>query len=60
MADHDGMTGSWLSRRRTMFGMAAAIWMSFVLIHVVQSFVGAEAIVVLPLVSEQNGTHAQR
>ena len=26
-----------------MFGIAAAIWMSFVLIHVVQSFVGAQA-----------------
>jgi two-component sensor histidine kinase len=37
------MNGSWLSRRRTIFGIAAAIWMSFVLIHVVQSFVGAQA-----------------
>ena len=45
MTAHDGKvrTESWLYRRRTQFAIAAAIWMSFVLIHVVQSFVLAQA-----------------
>ena len=45
MTDHDGnaRTEGWLYRRRTQFAIAAAIWMSFVLIHIVQSFVGAQA-----------------
>lgn len=45
MTAHGGnaRTEGWLYRRRTQFAIAAAIWMSFVLIHVVQSFVGAQA-----------------
>jgi len=34
---------SFWRRRRTLFGVAAAIWMSFALIHVVQNFVLARA-----------------
>lgn len=33
----------WLSNRRTMFTVAAAVWMSFALVQVVQSFVLARA-----------------
>jgi two-component system, LytTR family, sensor kinase len=45
MTDRDEPTDnrSWLARRRTLFGIAAAIWMSFALIHVVQNFVFARA-----------------
>src|SRR5688572_3722092 len=45
MTAHDGnsRTEGWLYRRRTQFAIATAIWMSFVLIHIVQSFVGAQA-----------------
>ena len=45
MADHDGTTRGegWLSNRRTIFTIAAAVWMSFTVIHVVQSFVYSRA-----------------
>ena len=35
--------GVWLNDRRTLFAIAAAIWMSFALMQVVQSFVFAQA-----------------
>ena len=34
---------TWLSDRRTLFAVAAAVWMSFALVQVVQSFVFARA-----------------
>ena len=45
MTDRDESTDnrSWWGRRRTLFAVAAAIWMSFALIHVVQNFVFARA-----------------
>ena len=45
MSAEDGITRgpNWLSNRRTMFTVAAAVWMSFALIQVVQSSVLAHA-----------------
>ena len=45
MTAHDRTTRreGWLSNRRTLFAIAAAVWVSFSLIHVVQSFVYSQA-----------------
>jgi sensor histidine kinase YesM len=45
MAEDDvtNRSESWLSNRRTLFALAAAVWMSFALLQVVQSFVFAGA-----------------
>jgi hypothetical protein len=46
MSSHDG-TGrgqDWLSNRRTLYAIAAAVWMTFALVQVVQSFVFARAV----------------
>ncbi|HEX6943422.1 MAG TPA: sensor histidine kinase [Gemmatimonadaceae bacterium] len=45
MSREDGTNraSSWLSERRTLFAVAAAVWMSFALVQVVQSFVLARA-----------------
>lgn len=45
MSAQDGTDrgGGWFSGRRTLFTVAAAIWMSFALLQVVQSFVFAHA-----------------
>lgn len=44
MTDVEGTTRrAWLNDRRTLFMIAAAIWMSFALVQVVQSFVLAQA-----------------
>ena len=45
MSREDGTNrgDSWLSDRRTLFTVAAAVWMSFALVQVVQSFVLARA-----------------
>ena len=45
MSADDGTTPGpdWLSNRRTMFTVAAAVWMSFALVQVIQSFVLARA-----------------
>ncbi|HEY5546270.1 MAG TPA: sensor histidine kinase [Gemmatimonadaceae bacterium] len=46
MRSHDGTNRSqgWLSNRRTLFAIAAAVWMTFALVQVVQSFVFARAV----------------
>jgi len=41
MNAHDGQ--NWFSNRRTLFAVASAIWMSFALVQVVQSFIFARA-----------------
>ena len=45
MSADDGTTPgpNWLSNRRTMFTVAAAVWMSFAVVQVIQSFVLARA-----------------
>ena len=44
MADVEGTTGrAWISDRRTLFAIAAAIWMTFALVQVLQSFVLSQA-----------------
>jgi two-component system LytT family sensor kinase len=43
MTDHAGTDRDWLSERRTLFALAAAVWMSFALLQVVQSFIFARA-----------------
>lgn len=42
MVRNDGIAG-WFAARRTMFAIAAVIWMSFALIHCAQSYVLARA-----------------
>jgi two-component system, LytTR family, sensor kinase len=41
--DGTNRASTWLSDRRTLFAVAAAVWMSFALVQVVQSFVLARA-----------------
>ena len=44
MSKESGLTrGEWLSRRRTVFAIAGAVWMSFAVIHVFQTSVLADA-----------------
>jgi hypothetical protein len=45
MSSHDGTSRGrdWLSQRRTLFAIAAAVWMSFALVQAVQSFILARA-----------------
>jgi two-component system, LytTR family, sensor kinase len=43
MTKHSGTNRDWLSNRRTLYALAAAVWMSFALLQVVQSFVYAQA-----------------
>ena len=43
MSARDGTSREWLSNRRTMFMVAAAVWMTFALVQVVQSSVLARA-----------------
>jgi len=44
MSEYHGTSrGAWFNDRRTLFAIAAAIWMTFALVQVVQSFVLAEA-----------------
>ena len=46
MSSHDGTSRSqdWLSNRQTLFAIAAAVWMSFAVLQVAQSFVFARAV----------------